>query len=81
MYQNIFNSLIAFASLAIMAAADSVTVKDVTPYLLNRMSDLGLKFEMTKNETLSLQMNNGINVEPWRLASPVGAAYTVSQRW
>ena len=67
MYQNIFNSLIAVASLAMMAAADSVTVKDVTPYLLNRMSNLDLKFEMKKNETLSLQMNTGMNGDHWRL--------------
>ena len=57
MYQNIFNSLIAVASLAMMAAADSVTVKDVTPTSLYLMSRRGVAFNMSHDETLILQMD------------------------
>ena len=57
MYQNIFNSLIAVASLAMMAAADYVTVEDVTPTELYLMSKHEIAFVLDHNETLTLQMD------------------------
>ena len=82
MYQNIFKSLIAVASLAMMATADSITVKEVTPSTLYRMNYYGYKYYMKQDETLSFQMDTAMNGEElWSLASPPNAPYTILQHW
>ena len=74
MNQNIFNRILAVASLAMLAAARIV---DVDEDMLRDMSDNDEKFVMSMDETLTLLMDEEAF---WRLSAPMDAPYSVFEK-
>ena len=75
MYKNI-SSLLAVASLAMMSDAKSIKV---TPEDLQNMNANHEKFEMTKDETLTIMMDTLYDAPHWKLQQIFGAPYFVSE--
>ena len=75
MYKNI-SSLLAVASLAMMSDARSVRV---TPEDLQNMNANDEKFEMTKDETLTIMMDVPMDAPHRKLQQISGAPYSVSE--
>ena len=73
MNKNVFNRLLAVASLAMLATARLV---DVDEDMIRDMNDKGQKFVMGKDEKLTILMDKSAN---WTLLAPMGAPYTVYQ--
>ena len=57
MNKNIFNRLLAVASLAMLAAAKHQKIVDVDEQMLRDMNANDQKFTMSKDETLTLLMD------------------------
>ena len=75
MYKNI-SSLLAVASLAMMSDAKSIKV---TPEDLQNMNANHEKFEMTKDETLTIMMDTLYDAPHWKLQQIFGDPYSVSE--
>ena len=78
MNKNIFNRLLAVASLAMMAAAKEQKIVDVNELMLRGMNANDKTFEMSRDETLTLLMDYSAG---WELESLIGAPYTVEERY
>ena len=63
MNQNIFNKLLAVASLAMMAAAKEQKIVNVNKLMLRNMNANDSTFVMKRDETLTLLMNVGAGWE------------------
>ena len=79
MYKNISKSLLAAASLAMMTAAKTVKVTGDDLHLMN---ETGERFEMSKDETLTIMMDYPSGAKHWNLPSNaylMGAVYHSSE--
>ena len=76
MYNNISKFPFAIASLAMMSAAK---IEWVTGAKLSEMNQDEQKFQMDKDETLTIYMQYPINGEHWQLQALLGATYSVTQ--
>ena len=75
MYNNISQSLLAVASLAMMGTARTIKV---TEHELRQMNETGEKFVMSSLETLTILMDYDVNGRHWNINALLGAPFTVS---